>query len=275
MAVRGTIFELTLPSLFLSFFGVPSAPPPDEASKDGYEKAGSTPSTSALRLFSFASFFSQRVPEIPSASIGERVKHVYQERLKPPFNRCRHAVLKMIADYLRRELKITRRDVRKIIPCEIYNGEVDAVVSGWRRGEGFEGPVRRPTQDNLQRVLGTIDAHLDAGLPVPVYVSHTNGLHVVLVTDKTITEDGRIAYHFIDPATRDTGKSRGTLVWTDEIQIERRGRTRTVRVENFVRRGNTGKKVRGTANQQYYLLGVYSYIDRFTAARVLISQLQD
>lgn len=286
MAVKEAYFSLTLPSLFLRLLGFKPTPPPDEASRvedkgDLYETASPTQHIENETDFTLASIFRFKPPKPASQLIRDKIKHVYQELLKKPYNKCRHAVLKMISQYLQTELKVDSSDLRQILypwhyHPEIPNNAVDAVITGWQH-KGFKGPVRNPAQGDLQRAQDIIDAHIAAKLPVPVYVSHAGGKHVVLVTDKITLKDGRTAYLFTDPATRDPDKSSGTLVLTDEISFRRRGKTRTLKIGNFARikPENRGKKIRGTANQDYYFIGVYSYIDRYNEITGQNAQIAD
>lgn len=268
MTVKDASLSMTLPEFLLKYLGGEPQPPP--AGKKGEDRAGSSQYARQFQdssFYSLKSFFDpQRNP--PSRPlIAAKIKPIYQGSLRAPFNKCRHAVLKMIGRYLRKEFSLSRADVRKILPREIYNGDVMPVLPNWRpSAAGFKGPVRKPPDAALDAVLAKIDEHLDAKLPVPVYVSHTHGVHVVLVTDKIKTGDGRAAYLFTDPGTSDPQKSRGVLVWRDDIEFKRRGRARIVEIGNFVKPGNTNKRVKGTLNQQYYLLGLYPYVDQYRSA---------
>jgi len=175
------------------------------------------------------------------------IEHIYQMRLSPPYNSCRHAARMMAIAHLK-SLGFSEDDIQEIFPNQdIYNGEVTSLLNRWPRR--VKGAVTGPELEKLKTVTTLIDLHLLAGLPIPVYVSHHahgGGLHVVLVTGRHVL-DGKPVYSFLDPGTRGTRKV-GELSFDPQLG-------------NFIRPGSTGNP-RYTNQSQYYLVGALPYLDR-------------
>ena len=159
---------------------------------------------------------------------------------------CRHAVFSGIRSYLVKEKGISRGDSLRFLPTDLLNKEVASVNGG-----GLKLPKKleyalNPGTESLGDLTHKIDRLLENGCPAPVYVAHSDGLHVVTVTSKVEILALKI-YFFDDPGTKNPGKATSQAL----IYDQQKG--------NFVKNGREEGPV---VMKEFAVAGVYDYFDK-------------
>jgi hypothetical protein len=181
---------------------------------------------------------------------------------------CRHAVVRMVKNYLVTvyvswgfKKAAAKKIVDKILPRNIANRELTTVLADKRKLTIAHEEALNPNQEELNKVVKNIRAHLNGEpkLPAIVYVTHPGGRHAVQIVGEITMMGNLVGFIYFDPATTVEGDKIGRLMFDEERKT-------------FIKPGSNNP-ADFVKLQEYALLGIRPYADEVRVPPINIASV--